>query len=184
MILKMSCVNNQVNIYTENLKKKLNWKTTKTLKKYLCWLKDHKYIDYNFQELPRQHPIKLVIRKLIIDKENKNNTEQFIQVSVDAINKIINTMQQNNLLKLKEMAIRLYYYYVKQYNIDIGSAFVSYEIINKDTGISNQCVKQLNDIFQKNKIVKVVHGKWYKVEISEDTYRLRREVNKYVPKLK
>lgn len=174
--LRMICVNNHVKIYIEKLKEYLHWQDTRTIKKYLEWLKKNKYIEYNFKSIPKHIPIELDIIP---------TKKYFVQVSINTIKKIILTTQEieldNTKKDLKEMAVKLYYYYTKLYNIKIGKACPTYEEIYKDTGISSKYIRAINKVLKKNKILKIKEGDWYQYEISENIYKPRKERNSYVP---
>lgn len=188
IILKTVCVDNHVNIYGTKLRseKYLDWKTPKTLKKYLHILKEHGYITYEFDDLPKRKAIELDICPL-------HKQQMYIQVSTEAINGVKECTKVTPIKKkkegveleiledCKEMAVRLYYFYTKMYNDDIGKAFPSYKEITNKIGISGQYIKVINTLLKKKKLLEVTIGKWYEQQ-DEDGYIIRkRERNSYKP---
>lgn len=186
--LKMICNNNHVRIYIEKFKSEnyLNWKSTQTLKKYLTYLKNNNYIIYDFENLPKGKPLEIDILPITKDK-------MYVQLDVNIISKIQEfatkteiIISKNNIKQLiisdcKEMAVRLYYFYVKNYNLEIGKSFPSYKEINEATGISLQYIKALNNMFKKNKLLKITIGKWYEQEDDDGFKYRKRERNSYIP---
>lgn len=191
VIIRNSCTDNNLKIYTEKLKseKYLNWKSTETLTKYLKYLKEHNYIDYNFIKLPKHKPLELII--LPIPKE-----ENYTEISRKAISMIKEKAQNIEFITKKknksittyrycvEIAMRLYYFYVKNYNFNEECAFPSYLGITKDTGISSIYIKAINTMFHKNKIVDVKIGE-FKDILKQETgdIKFMRERNTYIPLL-
>jgi hypothetical protein len=188
IILKMVCKDNHVKIYGANLRseKYLNWKTTKTLKKYLQILKEKKYLTCDFEVLPKRNPIELDIPKL-------NKDQYYVQVDVEAIYKVKEVAQSVHIKKkrndvvevitedCKEMAVRLYYFYTKMFNAEIGKAFPSYEDIKKKLGINGTYIKAINNLLKENNLLRISEGKWYEQE-DEDGFTIRRrERNSYKP---
>lgn len=186
--LKMACVNNKVNIYSKKLLELLQWKDRKTLKKYLESLKSQGYINYEFKDFPIHSPLQIDI---------VNSKKQFTQVDTDTINSIKWQMSQCKVKRknkdnkyetiiedLKEMAMKLFYYYETYYNADYGYAFPSYKLINQETGISTNYIKILNKNFNRYELVQVDIGDKYQEEDDEGNTKTKRERNKYAPMCK
>lgn len=207
VILKSVCKNNHVNIYVEKLKSEdyLDWKSTKTLKKYLDYLKDNKYIIFDFETMPKHKPLQIDIIpiKEIPKKDNREN--HFVQISVEYIKNIITKCKCikieyinkktgeiiNKTYNLKEMALKLFYYYRKMYNDEYRYACPSYKQTYEATGISREYINILNNFFSDNGLVEVQQGKWYspnketecenETDNKEEKSNPRRERNRYIP---
>jgi hypothetical protein len=177
------------------LKEYLDWKSTKTLKKYIEFLKENNFITYNSDSLPKNKPLELDIIPLkdIIKIDNKKTL--FTQINKDIIKTVIELAKSVLVYKkdkvtkketkeyqdLKEMALKLFYFYNKMYNTDAKYAFPSYLEINLMTGISKSYIAILNKFFSKNKIVDIDIGEYYLKEIEESEPKPVRERNKYKP---
>lgn len=181
VVLVINSYNRQVNTKISNLLELTGWKTTKTLKKYLNELKELKYINYDFVDLPKNSNAIINITKQSYGKDN-----YFIGIEKECLLKIIDIADEIQIkrdkkkkqIDLKEQAIRLFSYYCIKYNKDIGFAYVSYSIINLETGIRYSNIKSINTILHKNNILQVIIGDRY---ITEDESKNVRERNHYIP---
>ena len=162
---------NEVNIFNTKLKSKLNWKDNKTMKKYLSQLRDYGYIGYEFCNLPNKTAMQIHIRPL-------QNKEYYILITSKTLHVILDTFNKIEP-NMTDQAVRLYMYYIKNYNTEYGYAFTSYKNIKDDTGIRNENIKIINNIFRKEKIVFLQVGDRY---LNEQNMNLR-ERNKYQPLL-
>lgn len=165
MILKTMTASQTVNAYSTSILEKAQWKDRRTLKKYLEELKKLELVSYPYNNFP-------INKTLTIKIISIPNGEYFTQVDEFTIQKIIdlstNTKVETDInqlnhtkktLDLKEMAIRLFYYYESYYNKEFKIAFPSYRTINLETKISNIYIKSLNYLFNINGLVIVNQGK-------------------------
>ena len=166
VVLKMSCVYNVINIKTSTLMDKLKWSKIGTLKKHLLILQEKELIDFGFEAIPKHVPMEITINSF---------NESFTQVDVTTINKVCELAEEVTMIRytknktkievvvdLKEMALRLFYYYEHQYNEEFDKAFPSFRTTNEDTGIGTAHIKAINDLFDYNGTVEIQNGKWYK----------------------
>jgi hypothetical protein len=182
IILKSICVKNKVNIYSDNLLKKLNWKDIRTLKKYLQLLYNIKYIDTNYDKMPKHKPLSFNLLN--------NTRKNYTQVDIDTIHKVIDVSKEVPLqvkknitiLNLQEMALRLFYIYEMYYNVYEEKAFPEYADITSNTGISSKYIVAINRVFEQKKIVKIKHGEWYETNDENDNVVKRKSRNEYKPK--
>ncbi|WFD09039.1 hypothetical protein [Tepidibacter hydrothermalis] len=181
VILKNFSFNDNVNIYPTKLLKAIEWKDMRTLKKYLEILNDLKYINMITSKIVKYECIKLTIRGVEND---------FTQVDINTMYKIIECTlrvpikgndNEIEVKNLKEMALRLFYYYEKNYNTLLGKAFPSYRKTSEELCIGKSYISALNDIFNKNDIVKVKKGNWVETEYEDGVILPRRMCNEYIP---
>lgn len=174
--IKNKASNNHVRIYSSKLINELNWKDTRTLKKYLNILYDIGEIDTQYKTLPKHKPLEFNINPI---------GKHFTQVDIDTINKIKELCQETPLivkgketiLNLQEMSLRLFYLYEKYYNKQKGKAYPEYKQIVQDTGMSSKHIKVINDWLELNGILEIEHGEYY-VNEDEETRKGR---NQYIP---
>lgn len=177
--LKRSSFNNKANVYPIQLKNKIGWTDNRKLKRYLKILYDYSLIDQEIDRISNHKPITLLIKDIACG-------EEFTQVDVltlDRIKECANTVKitgKSELQNVYEIALRLFYYYEKNYNEDYGRAFPTYEQINKDTKIHHTYIKAINTIFDENDIVRVRLGEYYTKEIDHETV-IQRAGNQYIP---
>lgn len=173
--LKMRAFNNKVEVMPMKLKETLGWKDNRKLKKYLKTLYNFGLID---KQVDRINNYKLLNISLTSIGE-----EYFTQVDVNTIRKIKESVRSVKLLRkgkpkdVHEIALRLFYYYEKNYNRDFGKAYPTYEQINKDTRIHSDYIMSINEEFHKNGLVIVRTGEWYK----DDNLEMKRKGNQYIP---
>jgi hypothetical protein len=183
--LKLASYDNKLNIFSKNLLSNyVHWSKNETLKKHLILLREYGYIEYNFNDFPMNKPLE--IRNLPLD-------EPFTQVDNITIKKIIECAKQTTVWKgskdnkskhmedVKEMAVKLFYYYCCYYNADLGKAFTKYEQIHNETKISNTYIKSINNMFSENKLVDITIGDFYKYETDDGKVMNIRPKNKYIP---
>ena len=156
------------------LKKNLNIADNRTLIGKLRKLKESKYIDYNFDKFPNKAEfIEIKIINL------KSQYESLDLELYEQINKVIN-------IDLLPQAIRLIYYYIKNYNPDFdsmgikGLACPSYTEINKECKIKLNDITVINNIFHENMICEVIEGEWY---LSEYFNKPMKGRNRYIPNI-
>jgi len=175
------------NMYSKKFLKEIGW-TQKTLKRHIDIMHSMGVI-LNYK-LPRHQPMNIHINK--VRQKSINSGEEYTQVDrktvktiLEITNKIeIETIDRKTKKKktiitnYNSQGVRLYYYYEKNYNPQIGYAFPSQDTIKKDCKISKDTINILNKLFKKNKILYVEHGK--KTYINNN-YRPQKENNKYIP---
>lgn len=159
--------NNKTNIFSTKLLTKLQWKDSKTIKKHLYILKDLGYIHFEFEgdKIPHKQPMQIEMREM----EEK---EYYTFITSKAIHSIIECSGES-----KEMSIRLYLYYLKNYHIKNKYAFPSYDEISYDLKMSSKSTKAINNNLMKHKILYVDIGDQYVNQYSMTV----RERNKYYP---
>jgi hypothetical protein len=184
--LKLAAYNGVVNIYTKNLLKKyVLWSKNETLKKHLILLKEYNYIDYDFEEFPMSGTIQITIPQ---------TEKPFTQVDRPTVEKIISVAREAHVWKgnkdnkklyiedIKEMAIKLFYYYFSYYNADEGKAYPKYEEIHMETKISNGYIKAINNMFSYHKLVHITIGDFYNYKDDDSNMtKAYRPRNEYVP---
>lgn len=177
--LRIKAFNNKVKIYPTELKSGLGWTDNRRLKKYLGELYDFGLIDVEFNRIDTYRPIECNLTPIRKD-------EHFTQVDVQTIDKIrkcttnVRVVGRKTPQHLCEVALRLFYYYEKNYNEEFGKAFPTYEQINEHTRIHATYVKALNTTFHNNGVVSVEIGKYYNQEL-DDVIITRRAGNQYIP---
>lgn len=178
VILKTSCSNNKVKISTRKLLQNLYWNDKRTLKKYLNELKILGFIMFDFNDFPKDGILNIDIFKV---------TKPFVRIKRSTILKIIE-VTQNTLIKqkkektykdLKEHSLRLYLFYLKNFNKNCGYAFVSYEEIFNITKMSDKYIKSINNTLRKNQILEIKIGDRY---VNKNGNNVR-ERNHYYPLL-
>lgn len=173
-ILKLFASNNLVSINVSTLMKKLKWKDHRTLKRYLFILKTKKFINFDFETLPKFQPMQIRLTKIKI----------YTSVSRDTLNKLIDLdciVQNNNKkINLKESILRLYIYYIEKYNEEYKYAFPSYAGISEEIGLRNENIKAINSYLMQNYFLYVQIGG--KIYLNEEDHSVR-ERNKYIPRL-
>lgn len=182
IVLVINSYNKTTNIKINKLLDITNWKTTKTLKKYLNELKQYNYINYDFNNLPKNDNIQI---KIIKQSYGKNN--YFVAIERECLIKIMEITSKVYLKRnkkkqeydLKEQAIRLFSYYCIKYKKEVGFAYVAYSIIKLETGIRDANIKAINSILHKNNILEVTIGGRYILDDEEK--KNIRERNHYIP---
>ena len=163
----------KLNMYSKKFLETINW-TQKTFKKHLQILLEEgvvlKYELLNFE------PMQIHIKKIDI----------FTQIDNKTITKILNNAHniktdKNKIKDLTAQAIRLYFYYEKNYNNEYGYAFPSYETISKECKITKNTISYLNKFFKQQKILHIEYGKKTYTTNKNNIARPRKEVNKYTP---
>jgi hypothetical protein len=139
---------------------KTRWKDTRTLKKYITSLKTLGYIEFQFENLPKNTPINIYI---------KRTGKPFTEVDTATIKRITDEMGD-----YAERALMLFYYYESYYNPAYGCSFPSYGTIHKETGICYDSIKAINNLLNEASLVKVEVG-------VKTGSREIRERNKYIP---
>ena len=177
--LKRSSFNNNVNTYPIKIKNNIGWIDNRRLKKYLKTLYDYGLINEEIDRIVNHKPLSLSIKDIV-------SGESFTQVDVNTLDKIKECTKSVEITGKKlpqnvyEIALRLFYYYEKNYNEDFGRAFPTYEQINTDTKIHNTYIKAINTVFDINDIVKVRVGGYYSKEIDNELM-IQRTGNQYIP---
>lgn len=184
IVLVINSYNKTTNIKINKLLDITNWKTTKTLKKYLNELKQYNYINYDFNNLPKNDNIQI---KIIKQSYGKNN--YFVAIERECLIKIMEITSKVYLKRnkkkqeydLKEQAIRLFSYYCIKYKKEVGFAYVAYSIIKLETGIRDANIKAINSILHKNNILEVTIGGRYINTNDNNNNTNIRERNHYIP---
>lgn len=135
--------NNKELIFDLNkLKCSMNINDSRTLKKYLLNLHEHKLIDI-YGELTGRKPITF---NLNIDKIEEKPFTQLPTSIMDKIDKIDST------------GIRLLYYYesyIVRSNVNKQFSYAALKTIERDTGINEKTIVKYNRILEKEKLLQV-----------------------------
>lgn len=177
--LKMKSYNNVTELYIPILMQKLGWKDKRTLKKNINILIDKGYIVNDINRLIMNKPIRFELKKI---------EGYYTQVDIHTLKKIRSvTRDKLEVIGVKEKvdvydrALRLFYYYEKNYNINYGKAFTPYELIIEQTKIHSTYIKTINNLFSKSKLVAIVLGEWYEKEIDDGMFIPQKSCNEYIP---
>lgn len=170
--LKVLSFNNIYNNTTDKLLTFTKWTDIDTLKKYINELTNKQFIEHNYKSLPKTDNIKIEILNII----------PFTKVDINTVNRIIELTSSIHIKgnqsasNYNSIALRLFYYYKKQYNKKNKCAFPSYKTIHDSLGISSNQIAILNKIFEDNNLLIIKHGKW-----DEGSGSKKKNNNKYIP---
>lgn len=170
--------------------------TNKLINKYLLELKQNKYIDYNFTNLPKSKPIQI---KILSPPESEKNG--FTQVPKDIITQVIdltsNILETTKNIKddkgkmrrekihydkehpldLKEYAVRLLFVRAKFHRISMENgkscSWLTYALTKNEMQIRYDYLETINTILHKNEIVNMQRNKnkTFKNEYDQEIYQ-------------
>jgi len=104
-------------------------------------------------------------------------TKNFITTNSSVVKDILDAHRKHNFkdkaISVSEL-LRLYLFYVNNYNIKLGYAYPSYKSITSKLGISTNTISIANEILYNADILNIIHGE-------KVTNTTKREVNKYIP---
>lgn len=179
--LKMKSYEDVAELYLPILMQKLGWKDKRTLKKNVDILMEKGYITNKVGRLVATKPVRFELKPI-------GDGEAFTQVDIYTLKKIRSATRDKievggvkGLTDVYDRALRLFYYYEKNYNPNYGKAFTPYEMITKETKIHSTYIKAINDLFIKNKLVAIMGGTWYEKEIEDGLFIPQKSCNEYIP---
>ena len=104
-------------------------------------------------------------------------TKNFIMTNSNIVKDILIAHSKhefkNKVISISEL-LRLYLFYVNNYNIKLGYAYPSYKAITSKLGISTNTISIANEILYNADILNIIHGE-------KVANTVKREVNKYIP---
>lgn len=177
--LKIRAIDNKVGFYTRDLRQSLRWTDNRRVKRYFKILFDMGLIDREITTFAGFQRNELTL----IDMDAGDS---FTQVDVGTIEKIravsqlVTVAGRDKKLDVYSSALRLFYYYEKNYNTAYGKAFPTYEQIGKDTKLSPPYIKGINDVFHESGIVKIKIGEGY-LDTENGHQVFRKQGNEYIP---
>ena len=154
------------------------WKDNRTLRSHFGKLEQLKLIT----KAPKEYRVNSIVKVKFTDRVQAIGFTQVDRDTVCSIIELTKSIQSGKrCINMFGMALRLFYYYEKNYNQSYAKAFPSYEAIRRDTGISYNNIKQLNDYFDKNRIVIVSQGAFVDKENQFGEKSKSRQSNTYIP---
>ena len=178
IILKMVSHNDKVNIYYNNLIKKLGWTDKRTLQKYLKILKDNKYIDYAFDRIVGNSKIEISLKfKKPFIQIDRELLERGIERGIERRENT--NKEESNLTQAQvENGIILLYYLENKYNSNWGYACPNREEILNVIGINNGGLSKIINYYHSKYICEFCQGEIISNLSKERELQTKENINK------